>query len=221
MNVAIQQALLHYMPFYGCTQFLNNIRHTLAAILLVFSTLLSFGQDKKDLVISVSAGYLNSPYYNNAHSRGFYGVGFDYHLSNRSILSASYFAGEHDYFDNTLSNTTAAEYIVMPKGTNAQGSYNTFVISYKYKIINNAKLSVVPGAGAGIMTHTRTYPHTQGTSMTFQTSSWSDLVFPVTLDINYKVLRRWQIGLTGGFLIHPDYPILALHAGPKLSYVLK
>lgn len=197
------------------------MRHVLALILLTFFTLFSYGQDKKDLAVSVSAGYLNSPYYNNAHSRGFYGVGFDYYIAKRHVLSANYLAGGHDYFDNTLSNTPASAYIVNPKGTNAQATYNTFSVSYKYKIINNTKLSVVPGAGAGIMTLTRDYPYTQGTTMAFQTSSWSDLVFPVTLDINYKVLRHWQLGLTGGFLIHPDYPILALHAGPKLSYVLK
>jgi hypothetical protein len=197
------------------------MRHLFAFILLTFCSLLSFGQDRKDLSISVSAGYLNSPYYNNAHSRGFYGVGFDYHIAKRHVLSANYLAGGHDYFDNTLSNTPASVYIVNPKGTNAQATYNTFSISYKYKIINSAKLSVVPGVGAGIMTHSSDYPYTQGTSMTFRTSSWSDLVFPVTLDFNYNVLRHWQLGLTSGFLIHPDYPILALHAGPKLTYVLK
>jgi hypothetical protein len=197
------------------------MKHLSIFIFLIFSTLLSLGQDKKDLAISVSAGYFNSPYYNNAHSRGFYGINFDYHISKRQVLSANYLAGGHDYFDNTLSNTPASDYIVNPKGTNAKATYNTFSISYKYIIINSAKINVVPGVGAGIMTHSREYPYTQGTSMTFHTSSWSDLVFPVTLDINYKVLGNWQLGMTGGFLIHPDYPILGLHAGPKLTYVLK
>jgi hypothetical protein len=200
---------------------LDNMRHILAFIVLTFVTLISFAQDKKDLAVSVSAGYFNSPYYGNAHSRGFYGIGFDYNIAKRHLLSANYSAGAHDYFDNTLSNTPASAYIVNPKGTNAKASYNTFWVSYKYKITNLAKLSVVPGVGAGIMTHARDYPYTHATSMIFQTSSWSDLVFPVTLDVNYKLHRHWQIGLTGGFLIHPDYPILALHVGPKLSYVLK
>jgi hypothetical protein len=190
-------------------------------ILLVFLVLISFGQEKKDLAVSISTGYLNSPYYNNAHSRGFYGAGFDYHLSGRQVLSANYLAGAHDYFDNTLSNTPASVFIINPKRTNAKATYNTFSVSYKYKIINTTRLSVAPGLGAGIMTHSNEYPYTQGTSMIFQTSSWSDLVFPVTLDINFKAFRQWQLGLTSGFLIHPDFPILALHAGPKLSYILK
>jgi hypothetical protein len=112
-------------------------------------------------------------------------------------------------------------YVVNPKGTNAKATYNTFSVLYKYKIINQSKFSVTPGVGAGMMTHSKDYPYTQGASMTFQTSSWSDLVFPITLDINYKITKNWQLGLTGGFLIHPDYPILGLHTGPKLTYILK
>ncbi len=197
------------------------MKHVFTFFLLTFLALLSSGQNKKDLAVSVSAGYFNSPYYNNAHSRGFYGAGFEYHIARRQVLSANYLAGGHDYFDNTLSNTPASAFIINPKGTNAKATYNIFSISYKYKIIDNTKFSVVPGVGAGMMTHTRDYPYTQPTSMTFHTSSFSDLVFPVTLDINYKMHSHWQLGLTGGFFIDPDYPILALHAGPKLSYVLK
>lgn len=209
------------MLLFRRNHYLHNLRHVSIFVFLSFFSLDTFGQDKKDLAISFSLGYLNSPYYNNAHSRGFYGVGFDYHIAKRQILSANYVAGGHDYFDNKLSNTPSSDYIVNPKGTNAQATYNTFSVSYKYKIVSQENLSVVPGLGAGIMTHSRKYPYTQSTSLTFRTSSWSDLVFPVTLDINYKVLTSWQIGLTGGFLIHPDYPIIALHLGPKLSYVLK
>jgi hypothetical protein len=195
------------------------MRKIIGFVIAILVMLNATGQEKKDLAISLSAGVLNSPYYNNAHSRGFFGFGFDYHVSRRHVLSASYLAGKHDYLDNILSNTTY--YIVYPKGTNAEATYNTFSVSYKYKIINQPKFSVAPSVGAGIMTHTRDYPYTQGTSFFFNTSSWSDLVFPVTLDINYKIFKRWQLGLTGGFLIHPDYPILALHAGPRLSYVVK
>ena len=208
------------MPFviYLSKYILKRITFFIA---LTFFLQNAFGQEKKDLAISLSAGYLNSPYYNNAHARGFYGFGFDYHISKRHLLSVNYVAGGHDYFDNTLSNTPASDYIINPKGTNAKATYNTFSVSYKYKLVNQNRFNVVPGVGAGIMTHTRDYPYTLGTSMIFRTSSWSDLVFPVTLDINFKILRRWQLGLTGGFLIHPDYPILALQGGPKLSYVLK
>jgi hypothetical protein len=164
------------MPFFNHQ--LSIMKRRTLFITLTFLVLVGFGQEKKDLAISLSAGYLNSPYYNKAHSRGFYCFGFDYHISRKHLLSANYFAGGHDYFDNTLSNTSASGYMVNPKGTNARASYNTFSVSYKYTIINQTKLSVVPGVGAGIMTHSRNYAYTQGNSMLFRTSSWSDLVFP-------------------------------------------
>jgi hypothetical protein len=190
-------------------------------ILFSFSVLFAFGQDKKDLAISLSGGLMNSPYYTNAHARSFYGVGFDYHLSKRQIISASYVAGKHDYFDNSLSNTPASEYIVMPNGINAEASYNAFSVMFKYKVVNHAKFSLVPGIGTGMMTHSREYPFTVGNAMRWNAASWSAIVFPVTVDMGYKFTEQWQLGLTGGFLIHPDYPILALHSGPRLTYILK
>lgn len=189
-------------------------------ILFTFLILTSSGQDKKDLAVSFSAGIFNSPYFYKAYPRGFYALAFDYHVSKRSIISANYLAGKHEYYDNILSNAPDS-YVVYPQGTNATAEYNIFSVSYKYKIVNTPKFSIVPGIGAGILTLTENYPYTRGTSTDFNTSSWSDLAFPVTLDINYKLSKHWQLGLTSGFLIEPDFPILALHVGPKLSYVLK
>jgi len=71
------------------------------------------------------------------------------------------------------------------------------------------------------MAHTRVYPYQEPGVVYTKTSSWADLVFPVTLDLNFKIMRKWQAGVTSGFLVHPDYPVLALHAGPKLSYTIK
>jgi len=176
------------------------------------------GQEKKDLAISVSAGFLNSPYYNLAKPMGFYKIDFDYHLTSRHIIAANYLDGKHHYYDNTLSNDpTGSGYL---DGTNSEAQYRTFSILYKYKIFDNTLFSIVPGVGAGVMTHTREYPYKEVNASYSRISSWSDLVFPVNVDINLKVYTRWQIGLTGGFLIHPDYPILGLHGGPKLSFVL-
>jgi len=176
------------------------------------------GQEKKDLAISVGAGALNSPIYNMAKPMGFYKIDFDYHLTSRHIIAANYLAGKHHYYDNVLSNDpTGSGYW---DGTNSEAQYRTFSLLYKYKIIDNTLFSIVPGVGAGIMTHTREYPYKEINASYNRISSWSDLVFPVNLDIDYKASSRWQFGLTGGFLIHPDYPILALHAGPKLSFVL-
>jgi hypothetical protein len=190
----------------------------------LFSTLLliafnSFAQDKKDLTISLSGGLLNSPYYKNAHAKGFYSFDFDYQLSKRHMLAVNYFAGKHTYYDDVLSNDPGM--VSRPDGTNSDAEYRTFSVLYRYKLIDNSIMSLVPAAGIGIMTHTRQYPYSEANKSYLAISSWSDLVFPVNLDINFKLSKNWQAGLRSGFLIHPDYPILALHAGPKLSYIIK
>lgn len=186
---------------------------------LFLITLNSFGQNKKDLTISLSGGLLNSPYYENANAKGFYGFDFDYHFAKKHLLSVNYFSGKHTYYDDVLSNNPTGS--SSPDGTNADAEYLTFSVLYKYKILDNTLLSLVPGVGAGIMTHTREYPYQEVNTAYPRISSWSDLVFPISLELNFKLSNQWQAGLTGGFLIHPDYPILALHAGPKLSYIFK
>ena len=65
------------------------------------------------------------------------------------------------------------------------------------------------------MAHTRVYPYQEPGVVYTKTSSWADLVFPVTLDLNFKIMRKWQAGVTSGFLIHPDYPVFSLACRPK------
>jgi hypothetical protein len=194
-----------------------------SALFLIFSCFANtlLGQEKKDLTISISSGILNTPHYTDAHAREFYGIDFAYQLGERHVLSANYVTGGHHYFDNKLSNVQGVN--IKSDGTNAQAEYRTSSVIYRYQIIKRAAFSVVSGIGAGVMAHTRVFPYQEpepGAVYT-RTSSSADLVFPVTLDLNFKITRKWQAGVTSGFLIHPDYPILALHAGPKLSYTIR
>lgn len=188
------------------------------ALITLLITIFSFGQDKKDLGISLSIGKLSSPYYPNAKARGFQNVDFDYHLTGRQILSANFNDGSHDYYDNVLSNTAFPLY---EKGTNAHAYYRTFSILYKYKVLNKKVFSAAVGTGLGTMTHTRRYPYSQGNSYYFMQSSWTDLVFPVRLELDYKISNHFKLGLISGFFIQPDYPVLGYHAGPRLTYVVK
>ena len=74
-------------------------------ILICITFLLTVkGQEKKDLVISVSSWLLTSPIYKNTSAQGFYKIDFDYHLTSRHIITANYLAGHHYYYDDILSN---------------------------------------------------------------------------------------------------------------------
>jgi len=113
-----------------------------------------------------------------------------------------------------LSNTA---FVLYENDTNAKASYKTFSILYKYKFLNKKAFSAAFGTGAGIMTHEREYPYKEGGSYYFRESIWTDLVFPVRLELDYKFSQPFQLGLIGGFYIHPDYPILGYFAGPRLA----
>lgn len=179
----------------------------------------AFSQAPKDLTLSFSAGSVNSPYYDRARANLFLGFDFDYHLSRKSILSMGYFSGNHYYFDDVLSN--APYDFLYSNGTNAKAFYRTVSVLYKYKAINNRRFYLTAGVGAGILTHEQRYWYRRGNSAGPETSSFSDLAFPVKLDAGVKLSRRFELGLTSGFLIEPDYPFLAFHGGTKLSYTLR
>jgi hypothetical protein len=188
------------------------------SLILALLVLSSAGQEKKDLVLSVSGGVMSSPFYNGSKSGPFYAFDFDYHLSKRSMLSVNYFEGTHHYFDNILSNDPMGT--VKSDGTNAIADYHIFSVLYKYHFINSKLVSANIGLGAGIMTLSREYPYTTSTGSSYRESTYSDLVFPVRMEVDYKISTNIRLGLIGGFHITPDYPILAYYFGPRLGYKL-
>ena len=181
-------------------------------------TISLWGQEKKDLTLSVATGKLTSPYYQKDKAGNFYSIDFDYYLTSRQIISANFIAGGHGYYDDVLSNNPGFMY---GDGTNGSANSRIFSFLYKYKIVNTKIFSLAFGTGAGLMTQTRLYPYVERTSYYHRQSTWSDLVFPLRLELDYKVSKSFRLGFMGGFFIHPDYPILAYHAGPRITYVVK
>ncbi len=193
-------------------------------VFLIFVVLTQFaylasGQPKSALALSVSAGWLNTPYYAQAFRGGFYNFGFDYYLSGRHLLSVNYHSGSHDYLD--IAYAAPSVFLITPMNTNAKASYRTFSLLFKYKLLDLRRLSLVPSVGVGLMTHIRNFPVTQGPSTVFYDLTWTNLVFPLGLEVAYKVSPRWQVGMIGGLFIHPRFPLVGYHAGPRLAYVLR
>lgn len=181
-----------------------------------------FSQDKKELSVSLGAGRLNSPYYTNAKAGKFYSFDLSHGITKRQSLAAFFIVGDHLYYDNVLSNNAVP--LSTPgyeKNRNATADYRIFSVLYQYRFYDRNRISLAAGAGAGIMTHIREYPYTEGSTVSFRQSSWTDLAFPVRLELDYQISSHFQLGLAGGLFIHPDYPVLGYHAGPRLSYILR
>lgn len=183
---------------------------------LFFSAL---GQQRNDLTLSIAGGKLASPYYQRNRSGRFFSFDFDYSLAKRHSLSVNYTDGSHRYYDNIHNGGLTGS--INADVTNAKASYHTFLVLYKYRFLSTQRLLGAIGAGAGIMTHVQQYPFSTGNSTYFQQSSWTDLVFTVQVEIAYNLSQSIKAGVIGGFFIQPDFPVLAYHVGPRLSYVLK
>jgi hypothetical protein len=198
------------------------MRKSILTIFIILSIHTVSGQGKKDLTISLGTGVFNSPYYTNAYKREFYNLDFDYQSGGRHIISANFLKGSHRYYDSINSNNAVP--LSTPgyeTNANSEADYFTFSVLYKYKLINNKRISVNIGAGAGIMTQVILFPYTQGSSVDFKQSSWTDLVFPVRLESDYQFARQFKVGILAGLYIHPDYPVLGQHLGVRVGYIFK
>lgn len=194
-------------------------------ILLVFSFLpVTFSQNKKDLKISLATGIFNSSYYTNAKPRQFYNLGFDYIVTKRHLISADYISGQHRNYDNVrASNPIPLTTPGYEKHTNAEARCMVFSVLYKYKLLNKKYFSITAGTGLGIITESLSYPvELANGGFTFQTSGGKgNLSFPLRVDIDYQILKQFQIGILGGMYIYPDYPLAGQHLGIRFSYILK
>ncbi|MDP1764569.1 MAG: hypothetical protein Q8L07_11875 [Sediminibacterium sp.] len=194
------------------------MKQIIPALIIGLISFTTYGQVGKELVISIATGKLTSPYYLKSKFGAFYNIDFDYHLSQRNVLSVNYNDGVHNYYDNVRS--TDPNYI-KSDGTNSKANYRIFSVLYKYKFLNGDAISGAIGTGAGIMTHSLSYPFVVATGSNFRESTWSDLVFPVRFEFDYKISKSFRLGVIGGFYVHPEYPILAYHVGTRFGYILK
>lgn len=193
-------------------------------ILLTISFSQSYGQDKKDLKISLSAGLFNSSYYTNSKPRQFYNFGFDYSITKRHIISTDFISGQHQYYDSIRVTTPIP--LTTPgyeKHTNAEARTTVFSVLYKYKLLDKTKFSVNVGTGLGIITKTLTYPvDIPNGGFTFETSGGKgDLCFPLRLDMDYQILKNFQSGIIAGIYVYPDYPLVGEHLGIRISYIVR
>jgi hypothetical protein len=194
------------------------------SILLIVLFSQSYGQDKKDLKLSLSTGLFNSSYYTNSRPRQFYSFGFDYSITKRHIISVDFISGQHRYYDSIRVTTPIP--LTTPgyeKHTNSEARTTIFSLLYKYKLLDKRKLSISAGTGFGIITELLTYPvDIPNGGFTFETSGRKgDLCFPLRLDIDYQILKRFQLGIIAGTYIYPDYPLVGEHLGMKFSYIIK
>jgi hypothetical protein len=186
-----------------------------------------FSQEKKEMVVSFASGWFNSPRYVNDIKKQFYNLGFDYSLGKRHILSADFLKGDHGHYDSIHSNNAVPLSIPgYEDNANTDADYYTFSVMYKYKAIARKKVSLQCGAGAGIMTQVILFPYTTITSPTttsvdYRQASWSSLVFPLRVEVDYSFANHFKLGVLMGTYIHPDYAFLGNHTGFKLSYVIK
>jgi len=191
---------------------------------LFFAHFVVFGQERKDLVLSVGLGVANLTPNNSVQSPSqgtSFSLDFDYYLGKRHVLSMGYyFAHNTYYYDYTYgTNYPKNEY------QNSDNYLSNFGLCYKFKLIDKARFSFLVGTGLYAEAHIWRYPvlypaHNSTYSTTVERSGNIDLGFLFRLETNYWISSRWAIGLQGGVYYKPQ-SVVSSFIQPKISFCIK
>lgn len=191
--------------------------------LLVITIGTAYSQSNKPLTLSAATGWLNSPYYTNAKAGfGMLNFGVTYHFSKKHALSADFLVGKHRYYDSIRSNVAIP--LTTPgyaNHTNSEAWYSVTALLYQFTPIETKRFRTSAATGFGLIIDRLTYPYGTATSQSMRVSASEDLCFPIRLSADYKLSNTVAMGLIAGLYIHPDYPVLAQHAGLRMSVSLK
>ena len=185
------------------------MKQFITTLTLILFTIITFGQEKRDLTISIGSGLINSGSLRSAVAKPFVSFDMDYSMNTRNTLSTNYFSGSSLFKeDPTFSGNPNYQF---------KERYKGFSVLYKYRFINRSRYSIVAGSGVAIMTHISQFFYN-----TFLAEApLTDFALPIRIEMNYKVSNHLLFGvMTGGF-INQTSPIIDYYGGLRLSYILK
>jgi hypothetical protein len=190
-------------------------------------TINASAQTAKDLVISFGIGYSKITPTNTVllpKDGVSFSFDFDYFIKPRHIISINYYHASNQYFYDYSTTIKGIEYKAL-ENTVSDNKFDNVSILYKYKLINASKWSILVGTGLSLIGHSRRF-----LDLEFQPNIVygvvsrhlynQDLGFPMRIEANFWLNKRWALGLNGGIFYMPEIPI-AFYVQPKLSFCIK
>ncbi len=205
-----------------CTQFFNKLCWI---ILLSFCFIKIKAQ--KEFSTHIKFGYFNTPWdsgrsgYQNPTPGKYFGFGCEYNFTRKVSFKFSVLSGNHRYYDAGIF-TNDPTHGVWPDGTNS--SVYNFIVGSEilFKIISLNRFSLKAGTGIGILNFVRTFTtrteFDQGGRHiihwnNLDQSAFHDLLFPVSMILEYRLRKKIGLFLDTGAFVEPDFPIMGLHIG--------
>jgi hypothetical protein len=200
---------------------MNCCKNLLLLFFCVFTCSCVIAQERKDLTISAGAGWMSTPNYYRSKIGSSYLLDFDYQLTRKSALSYNFTTGRQRYQDTLYKITSPSGYYMYGDSTNAEIRYYNFALSYKYNLFSTRQLSAAAGVGLALSVIDDTRPFFTINSAYPLSNSYIDLVFPIRLEIDYRLNNHFKAGIYGGTFIQPDYPFMGNHAGLRIGYTIR
>lgn len=183
---------------------------------------------QKDFRAKFSAGYFNNPWnnlvgskYQNPRPGEYLSFAGEYDITKKWGLRFAGLNANHRYYDaGNLTNDPDA--LVYTDGTNSS-SYNLIVgAEVIYQLLKKKYFDIRLGWGVGILSNvrkftTRTEYDLNGRHIVHwnyrDQAAFNDMLFPISIQLEYKITEILGFYLDSGTYIEPDFPVMGLHGG--------
>jgi hypothetical protein len=185
--------------------------------LLLLLPIVSFSQNNK-FKFGVQSGFYKGTNYDSIQSGNNIAIEFSGKLSKRFSLTTHVNYGWNRYFESERSNHPEA--FLYSDGTNAD-LFNIHVgIIAGYTINLTENMHITGYSGLSTYTERLTYWWDFGEMIIgHREYSFTTIAFPVKISIGYLLSKNIELGIAAGFYLEPAYPIVGLHAGPKINFL--
>ncbi len=205
------------------------MKNLILFLFLMVVALSASAQAAKDLVISFGMGYSKITPTKTVllpQDGVSFSLDFDYFIQPRHVISLSYHNASNKYFYDYSTTIKGVEYKAF-ENIISDSKFSNISILYKYKIISSPKWSVLVGTGLSLVGHSRRFldldfqPNTIYSGVVTRHLFNQDLGFPVRVEANFWLNKRWALGLHGGLFYIPDEVPTTFYIQPKLSFCIK
>ena len=170
------------------------------------------------MLLGIQSGYYKGTNYDSIQSGNNIAIEFSSKISKNFSLTAHVNYGWNRYFESELSNNPAG--FLESNGTNSDLFIIQAGILAGYSLHLSRNLDLTGYLGLSAYTEIITCPW-EYAPMVIGTREYSftDLAFPIKLNLTYTLFEKFQIGIAGGFYYMPYTGILGLHTGPQFGYL--
>lgn len=165
---------------------------------------------------------VNSKFQNSSFGK-YFELGSSYTFKSNWKIDLQIIKGEYRFFDDGHYTNDPLHW-KRNDGTNskAEDINSSILFGRQFYLRNNLSISIATGIGvySNIVNYVRKFEYPNRTIWEpFFLGTWS-VNFPMNLEMDINIFKRMQLFLKSGAFIEPDFPIMGIHFGGGVKFLL-